>query len=107
MGSVNEAYLAGSPDPPKDGHQFMPAPEADGPRRTSSVTHSICSNRVYGTLSTSSSMIQDEQVNIRQESVRAMVLQILISFLLAGFGTVMAGTLLDLVQVNNEKLGRF
>lgn len=35
------------------------------------------------------------------ESVCTMVLQILAPFLLAGFGTVMAGILLDIVQVGN------
>lgn len=34
------------------------------------------------------------------ESICSMVLQILAPFLLAGFGTVMAGMLLDIVQVN-------
>lgn len=114
MGSVNEAQQVGSTDLPKDGHPFIPSPETDGPR----FTRSICSNTNtefsdldplvpnagYGTSSTSGSLIQDEQVEIRQEmpseSVRVMVLQILFPFLLAGFGTVMAGTLLELVQVS-------
>lgn len=113
MGSVNEAKQAGLTDPPKAGHQIV-GPETDGPL----FTHSICSNTntefsdldplvpnaVYGTLSTPGPMIEDVQVDVRQEmpseSARAMVLQILVPFLLAGFGTVMAGTLLELVQVS-------
>lgn len=113
MGSLNE----GSDDPTKNGHHFIHSPETEGPGSPSSFTHSISSstnrefsdldplvsNAVYGTLSTSVAMIQDEPLDIGREmpseSVGAMVLQILVPFLLAGFGTVMAGTLLELVQV--------
>lgn len=38
--------------------------------------------------------------NIPKESLLAMALQILVPFLLAGFGTVSAGMVLDIVQVS-------
>nr|XP_055047578.1 solute carrier family 41 member 2 [Misgurnus anguillicaudatus] len=93
----------------KHGNHFM------SKSSPSSFTHSISNtkrefsdldplvpNAVYGTFSTSATMIPDEPLDIRpempSESVGAMVLQILVPCLLAGFGTVMAGTLLELVQ---------
>ncbi|XP_051978693.1 solute carrier family 41 member 2 [Xyrauchen texanus] len=98
-------------------HPFVSNLETGRPDKTSSLTHCICNNiekeyaesdpllpnGFFGTSSASGTILQDEPQNshgqeMPGESVRAMVIQILVPFLLAGFGTVLAGMLLDIVQ---------
>lgn len=119
MGSITDAnqkecQLTSAHLPSREnGHQSIP--ESRRPDITSSFTR-ICSKEFsesdhllptafYGTTLASGTISQDEPQNIHgqempSESIRAMVIQILVPFLLAGFGTVLAGMLLDLVQVS-------
>lgn len=119
MGSVTDAnqkdgQLISAHLPSREnGHQFIP--ETRRPDITSIFTR-ICSKEFSesdpllptafnGTTFASGTISQDVPQNIHgqempRESIRAMVIQILVPFLLAGFGTVLAGMLLDLVQVS-------
>ncbi len=88
-------------------HQFTP--ETRRPDRTSSFCSKAFSesdpllpNEFYGTALASGTLSQIHGQEMPSESVRAMVMQILFPFLLAGFGTVLAGMLLDEVQVSRE-----
>lgn len=106
----------------ENGHQFIPATRRPGIE--SSFTR-ICSKEFsesdplllnagtklgqhqdnIGTTSASWTISQDEPQNFHgqempSESIWAMVIQILVPFFLAGFGMVLAGMLLDLVQVS-------
>ncbi len=88
-------------------HQFTP--ETRRPDRTSSFCSKAFSesdpllpNEFYGTALVSGTISQIHGQEMPSESVRAMVMQILFPFLLAGFGTVLAGMLLDEVQVSRE-----
>jgi len=56
-----------------------------------------------GEEATSSSSSSAARRNMPKESPLAMALQILVPFLLAGFGTVCAGMVLDIVQVNTSR----
>ncbi|KAI2648303.1 Solute carrier family 41 member 2 [Labeo rohita] len=87
----------------ENGHQFIS--ETRRPDRTSSFSSKefsesdpLLPNEFYGTALASGSTSQNHGQEMPMESVRAMVLQILFPFLLAGFGTVLAGMLLDVVQ---------
>ncbi|KAF4095208.1 solute carrier family 41 member 2 isoform X1 [Onychostoma macrolepis] len=84
-------------------HQFTP--ETRRPDRTSSFCSKAFSesdpllpNEFYRTALASGTISQIHGQEMPSESVRAMVVQILFPFLLAGFGTVLAGMLLDVVQ---------
>lgn len=94
----------------ENGHQL--SPETGHLDRASSLTR-VCSRELSESdpllpnafCGATVNILQDEPQNIQcqempSESIRAMVLQILFPFLLAGFGTVLAGMLLDVVQVN-------
>lgn len=90
-------------------HQFTP--ETRRPDRTSSFCSKAFSesdpllpNEFYGTALASGTISQIHGQEMPSESVRAMVMQILFPFLLAGFGTVLAGMLLDEVQVSREMM---
>uniref|UniRef100_A0A8C2C8Y4 Solute carrier family 41 member n=1 Tax=Cyprinus carpio TaxID=7962 RepID=A0A8C2C8Y4_CYPCA len=83
--------------------QFMP--ETRRPDRTSSFSSKEFSesdplfhNEFYGTALASGTISEIHGQEMPSESVRALVIQILFPFLLAGFGTVLAGMLLDVVQ---------
>lgn len=67
-------------------------------------TDALLSNELYAGSRSSRSMRAKgaEGSAGSEESVCSMVLQILLSFLLAGFGTVSAGLLLDVVQVRKQ-----
>ncbi|XP_016352063.1 solute carrier family 41 member 2 isoform X2 [Sinocyclocheilus anshuiensis] len=89
----------------ENGHQCMP--ETRRPDRTSSFSSKEFSesdplfhNEFYGTALASGTISEIHGQEMPSESVRALVIQILFPFLLAGFGTVLAGMLLDVVQVN-------
>lgn len=92
----------------ENGHQL--SPETGHLDRASSLTR-VCSRELSESdpllpnafCGATVNILQDEPQNIQcqempSESIRAMVLQILFPFLLAGFGTVLAGMLLDVVQ---------
>ncbi|XP_016425357.1 solute carrier family 41 member 2-like [Sinocyclocheilus rhinocerous] len=108
MGSVTEEkqkecltsahFLSG-----ENGHQFTP--ETRRPDRTSSFcskefseSDPLLPNEFYGTALASGTISQVHGQEMPSESVRAMLMQILFPFFLAGFGTVLAGMLLDVVQ---------
>ncbi|XDV52827.1 hypothetical protein PO909_021482 [Leuciscus waleckii] len=112
MGSITEAnqkecVLTSAHLPSgENGHQFIP--EARRPDIESSFTR-ICSKEFSESdplllnAGTKLGQHQDEPQNFHvqempSESIWAMVIQILVPFLLAGFGMVLAGMLLDLVQ---------
>uniref|UniRef100_A0A671R9E8 Solute carrier family 41 member n=1 Tax=Sinocyclocheilus anshuiensis TaxID=1608454 RepID=A0A671R9E8_9TELE len=87
----------------ENGHQCMP--ETRRPDRTSSFSSKEFSesdplfhNEFYGTALASGTISEIHGQEMPSESVRALVIQILFPFLLAGFGTVLAGMLLDVVQ---------
>lgn len=89
--------------------QFMP--ETRRPDRTSSFSSKEFSesdplfhNEFYGTALASGTISEIHGQEMPSESVRALVIQILFPFLLAGFGTVLAGMLLDVVQVSREMM---
>lgn len=91
--------------------QFMP--ETRRPDRTSSFSSKEFSesdplfhNEFYGTALASGTISEIHGQEMPSESVRALVIQILFPFLLAGFGTVLAGMLLDVVQVSREMMMR-
>lgn len=93
----------------ENGHQFTP--ETRRPDRTSSFCSKAFSesdpllpNEFYRTALASGTISQIHGQEMPSESVRAMVMQILFPFLLAGFGTVLAGMLLDVVQVSREMM---
>uniref|UniRef100_A0A8C1VWZ1 Solute carrier family 41 member n=1 Tax=Cyprinus carpio TaxID=7962 RepID=A0A8C1VWZ1_CYPCA len=80
-------------------------PETRRPDRTSSFSSKEFSesdplfhNEFYGTALASGTISEIHGQEMPSESVRALVIQILFPFLLAGFGTVLAGMLLDVVQ---------
>ncbi|KAL0154993.1 hypothetical protein M9458_049256, partial [Cirrhinus mrigala] len=87
----------------ENGHQFIS--ETRRPDRTSSFSSKefsesdpLLPNEFYGTALASGTTSQNHRQEMPMESVRALVIQILFPFLLAGFGTVLAGMLLDVVQ---------
>ncbi|XP_067292741.1 solute carrier family 41 member 2 isoform X1 [Pseudorasbora parva] len=112
MGSTTEAtqkecQLTSTLLPSREnGHPFIL--ETRRPDITSSFTRTSSkefseSDPLLPNASASGTISQDEPQNIHgqempSESIWAMVIQILVPFLLAGFGTVLAGMLLDLVQ---------
>lgn len=104
---VTSAHLTSG----ENGHQFIP--ETKRPGIESSFTR-MCSKEFSesdplllnaGTKLGNKTISHDEPQNFHvqempSESIWAMVIQILVPFLLAGFGMVLAGMLLDLVQVS-------
>uniref|UniRef100_A0A672RQG8 Solute carrier family 41 member n=1 Tax=Sinocyclocheilus grahami TaxID=75366 RepID=A0A672RQG8_SINGR len=87
----------------ENGHQCMP--ETRRPNRTSSFSSKEFSesdplfhNEFYGTALASGTISEIHGQEMPSESVWALVIQISFPFLLAGFGTVLAGMLLDVVQ---------
>lgn len=93
----------------ENGHQFIP--ETRRPDRTSSFgskefseSDPLFHNEFYGTALASGTISEIHGQAMPSESVRALVIQILFPFLLSGFGTVLAGMLLDVVQVSREKM---
>ncbi|XP_043084781.1 solute carrier family 41 member 2 [Puntigrus tetrazona] len=87
----------------ENGHQFTP--ETRRPDRTSgfcskklSESDPLLANEFCGTASPSGTVLEICDQEMPSESSWAMVMQILFPFLLAGFGTVLAGMLLDVVR---------
>lgn len=100
--------------------QIIPSQQAVRPDRPSGFTHCVASSiekeysesdpllpngRRWSSAASGAVLQQCEEQQLvcgpvmPNESLCAMVLQILVPFLLAGLGTVMAGMLLDVVQV--------
>lgn len=111
MGSITEAnhkecQLTSAHLPSREnGHQFIPETRRLDITSSFSESDPLLHTAFYGTTFACGTISQDEPQNMPgqempSESTRAMVIQILFPFLLAGFGTVLAGMLLDLVQVS-------